>query len=188
MKKIVLGLLVLFSFICLPYTVKASDKVTVYLFRGEDCPHCEEALEYMNEHKDEINKNIEIVTYEVWNNKNNSKLQDEVAARLGIDTKAEDYGVPLIVIGEEYVKGYSGVGSYNKIMEIAESYVNNSEYKDLVSEVAKEMQDNNAGMKFESKELSDIFSEPNKVVTIVVYSIFGLIVIGFIAMMVFSRK
>lgn len=188
MKKLFLGVMALLSLVLMPFNVLADDKVTVYLFRGNECPHCEEALEYINEHKDEINKNIEIVTYEVWENQNNSKLQDEVATKLGIDVEAENYGVPLIVIGEKYVEGYSGVSSYNEIMSIAENYVGEKEYKDIVKETANKMSKDNKDMKFDAKGLSDIFSEPNKVVTIVVYSIFGLIVVGFIAMMVFSRK
>ena len=69
MKKILILLLMITSLIVLPTTVKAeSEKITVYLFRGKTCSHCEEALEYINNHRDLIPKNVEIVTYEVWEN------------------------------------------------------------------------------------------------------------------------
>ena len=40
----------------------------------------------------------------------------------------------------------------------------------------------------ESRTLNDLYSEPSPVVTIIVYCVFGAIVLGFVAMIVFSRK
>lgn len=188
MKKILLGVVLVLSFVLLPSKVYASDTVTVYIFRGETCSHCEEALTYINEHKEEINENIKIATYEVWNNANNGTLQNTVAQKLGVDINGDNYGVPFIVIGEEYIQGYAGVSTYNKIIETAEAYIDNEEYKDVVEQTANELKEEDSNISFEQKGLSDIFSEPNKLVTIIVYTVFGVIVLGFIAMMVFSRK
>ena len=75
MKKIILGI-IMALFVLIPTNVLAKDKVTVYMFRGGDCPHCEEAISYIKGHKEEIPENVEIITYEVWENASNSKLQD----------------------------------------------------------------------------------------------------------------
>jgi len=183
MKKFLLGVILLLSLIILPKEVLASDKVTIYIFRGSTCNHCEEALNYINDHKDEINENIEIVTYEVFENSNNSKLQDAVAEKLGVDTTAKDYGVPFIVIGDKYIKGYGGAATFIKMMDIAEDYLDDDNYKDVINETIKDL-----NIKVKGLLLEDIFSEPSKVVTIVVYSIFGAVVLGIVAMIVFSRK
>ncbi|MCM1052753.1 MAG: hypothetical protein NC483_02080 [Ruminococcus sp.] len=182
MKKLFLTIMVVLCLILLPKEVYAKNKVTVYIFRGYDCPHCEEALEAINEHKDEFNDNIEIITYEVWKNANNSKLQDAVAKKLNIDTESDNYGIPLIVIGDEYIIGGSST-TYKRIIEIAEDFIDNDEYKDVVKEAINEL-----SIEIEPTTLKDIFPEPNKVVTIIVYVIFGVAIIGFVSLIVFSRK
>ena len=183
MKKFLLGVILVLSFIIIPKDVLASDKVTVYIFRGSTCNHCEDALNYINNHKDELNENVEIITYEVFENANNSRLQDAVAKKLGVDTTAQDYGVPFIVIGEKYIKGYGGAATFNKMMNMAEDYLDDEDYKDVVKENIKELNINVKGL-----GLNDLFSEPSKVVTIIVYSVFGAIVLGFACMIIFSRK
>lgn len=86
MKKVLILLLMLTSLIIIPSNVKAeSDKITVYLFRGDTCVHCEDALEYINNHRELIPDNVEIVTYEVWKNETNANLQDAVADYLDVD-------------------------------------------------------------------------------------------------------
>ena len=72
-----------------------------------------------------------------------------------------------------------------EVMNLANGYLNSKKYQDLVKETETEMLKEDKDLKFESNEL---IVEPNKTVTIVVYSVFGIIIIGFIAMMVFSRK
>ena len=58
MKK-VLFLMMLMCFL-LPINVKAEESVTIYMFKGKTCIHCEQALEYISEHMDEIPKNVKI--------------------------------------------------------------------------------------------------------------------------------
>jgi len=182
MKKILLGLTILLTLTIGLDNVNASSKVTVYLFRGSTCEHCESALEYMDKHRDEIPKDVEIVTYEVWENKNNSKLQDAVADKLKVDKK-ENYGVPFIVIGEKYIKGYGGASTFKEMMDIAKNYIDDVNYKDVVLETQKEL-----NLEVSNATLDDLFAKPNPVVTIVIYSIFGVAILGFIALILFSRK
>ncbi len=181
LKKFLLILLLL-CVVVLPKQVNAaSDTITVYLFRGETCQHCEDALEYINDHRNLIPENVEIVTYEVWNNEENATLMDTVADRLEVD-KSTNYGTPLFVVGSEYIKGY-GTGTWEELFEYAEEYANEGGYEDVV---AKTIKDENFEVK--SLTLDDLYSEPSPVVTIIVYCVFGVIVLGFVAMIVFSRK
>ena len=58
----------------------------------------------------------------MFENSNNSKLQDAVATSLGVDTTAKDYGVPFIVIGKKYLKGYGGVTTFKQMINIAKQF------------------------------------------------------------------
>ncbi len=181
MKKVLLILCLLTSMVFLPKNVFASDTITVYLFRGETCSHCEDALEYINNHRDLIPENVEIVTYEVWENEENATLMDTVADLLEVD-KSTNYGTPFFVVGNEYVKGY-GTGTWEELFNYAEDYANEGGYEDVVARTIEDEK-----LEVESLTLDDLYSEPSPVVTIAVYCIFGAIVLGFIAMIVFSRK
>ena len=182
MKKIFMGILVLFVFICMPNIVQAKEDVTIYLFRGNTCEHCEAALTYINKHKDELPEGVKFVTYEVWKNSANSTLFDEVSKKVEVEDKYRN-NVPLFVIGNQYIVGYSGITDFTKMIDIAKSYTTDDDYQDVVDATVKELNIN-----VKSMTLEQIFAEPNKVVTIVVYSIFGVIVIGIGAMILFSRK
>ena len=65
MKKIFsfLAVLVISFFFILPVSAKENDKITLYLFYGDGCPHCAEEKVYLNEIKDKYD-NFEIVYYE----------------------------------------------------------------------------------------------------------------------------
>ncbi len=185
MKK-VLVLLTLFIMIFLPIKVKAENKVTVYMFRGYDCPHCEAALDYFYKNKDRIPKNVEIETFEVWKNDNNSKLQDFVAERLGIDTEDDNYGIPFFVVGENYQIGFNSNKSeegFQKILAMAEENLKNEGYKDVIEEVLE-----SHSLNIEKKSLEELMGGPSIWVTITIYAVFGLMLVGLIALMFFSRK
>lgn len=167
----------------LPNKVEASDTINVYLFRGATCEHCHDALEYINEHREEIPDNVEIITYEVWRNSDNSTFHNEVAKALGLDE--DDYNtVPLFVVGDEYILGY-GTGTWEELFEFAENYASSDDYEDIV---ANTRNNTTLNLELEAMTLDDLYSEPNPIVTIIVYVVFGVIVLGFIGMIVFSRK
>ena len=67
MKKILILFGLVLSLFVLPISVYAEEDstITVYLFRGATCAHCEDALDYISNHRDEIPENVEIGTYEV---------------------------------------------------------------------------------------------------------------------------
>lgn len=182
MKKILLILVAVLTLSILPMNTHAKEKATVYLFRGKTCEHCEEALTYFNNHKSEWEDILEIKTYEVWNNNNNAVLQSKVAEKLNVpENKRTD--VPMFVVGDNYHIGYSGVVTYNKIINMAKELNNKEETIDVVENAISE---NN--LKVSALSIADLFGEANPIVTYIVFGIFGLIVIGFAGMIVFSRK
>lgn len=121
MKKILIFLLALFCF--LP-TIKAEEKVTVYLFYGYSCPHCAKEKEYLN-----TLENVNVVYYEVYKDKENNNLLNKVSEKLDEEVKS----VPYTVIGGKVFQGYSE-NTKDDIEKTIEFYENNT-YKDLVQEV-----------------------------------------------------
>ena len=103
MKKIKYLILVFTLLLLMPFGVSAKDKVNVYLFRGDGCPHCAEAEEFFSKIEKEYGKYYNLIGYEVWYNKDNATLMEEVAKKLGTEAS----GVPFIVIGEKYYSGFA---------------------------------------------------------------------------------
>ena len=177
MKKIRLFLvLALVLFIPVIATVKADEKekVNIYFFRGEGCPHCAEAEEFFNElsQDEEYSKYFTIKDYEVWYDEGNAAFMDEVATAL--DTEAS--GVPFIVIGDKHFSGYASSMSETIKSTIKDAY-ESSEYTDVVANL-------NSGKTTETKK-DDKDGESSPLVPIIIVSV---IAIGTIAGLVFLTK
>lgn len=91
-----------------PTTTQAADdnteKLNVYVFYGDGCPHCSALHAYFEDLKTkDIGKKINIHYYEVWQNDDNHKLLETVAKEM----KIEVGGVPFFIIGDKYFEGYS---------------------------------------------------------------------------------
>ena len=105
--------------------------VTIYLFRGEGCPHCEHAMEFFKTLNTEY-PYLKVISYEVWENVENRKLMEEVSTELGIEVSIT---VPLIIIGNDYnLRGYGETKNEEIRNQIEESYQNNN-YEDIVEKV-----------------------------------------------------
>lgn len=128
-KYIILFLMLL----VMPFVTKAeAKKINVYMFRGEGCPHCEEALEFFDSlsQDEEYSNYYKLVTYEVWNDQDNAKLMEEVADAFNEQAS----GVPYIIIGEKTFSGYAS-SSDDEIKNAIKTAYENEEYKDVVKEV-----------------------------------------------------
>ncbi len=143
MRKVLNGLFIflLTLGIAIPVLVFADDAekepVTVYMFRGEGCPHCEEALEWFNSEdtQEEYGKYFKLETYEVWNNGGNAMLMDSVAEKLNVEAG----GVPFIVIGKETYDGFLASDTQTLIDYIMKEYEKDEEDRiDTVATVIKE--------------------------------------------------
>ena len=149
---------------------KKESKITLYLFKGEGCPHCAEAEEWLDElSKDEEYSNYyKVVEYEVWHSDENSKLMDKVAAKLGTEAN----GVPFIVIGEKYVSGFSSAMEDEIKGYIKDAY-DSDNYKDVVASLVESEGENNKEKK-------------NLVVPIVIVS--GIALISVIGLVFFTKE
>ena len=97
------------------------DKVNLYLFRGEGCPHCRDEEKWLLGIEDKYKDKLNIYKYEVWHDEDNAKIMQEVKSELN----ATETGVPFTVIGKSYYVGYSDViGS--RIEDKIDSYLNAS--------------------------------------------------------------
>ncbi len=78
------------------------EKVTVYFFWGEGCPHCVEEKPFLEDLEQKY-PDLEVKMFETWNNPDNAELFQEVAKAYGTNAR----GVPTTFIGEEYWVGYN---------------------------------------------------------------------------------
>lgn len=106
-------------------------RVTVYLFRGEGCPHCEHAIEFFQSIIDDY-PYLDIISYEVWDNKNNEELMNAVSEELGIEVSIS---VPLIVIGNNYARRGFSDNTGNLIIQEIENAYQNDNYEDVVEKI-----------------------------------------------------
>ena len=108
MNKYFKLLLIIFVFL-ISFNVSAKEKVKLYFFHGAECPHCaEEKSDLLKDLKKD--KDVEIIEYEVWHDKENAELLNEVQKRFGTES-----GVPYNVIGDTTIVGYSEANK-NKIL------------------------------------------------------------------------
>ena len=127
MKKII-RLCLLLVILLFPLMVKAENKVTLYLFHGDGCPHCAEEIKYLNGIKGKY-KNLEIVKYEVWYNEENSEFLKSVKSAFGVDNSY----VPATIIGDTLIMGYSD--NTGPKIERAIKYYSENDYIDQVQRI-----------------------------------------------------
>ena len=175
MKKIkflVLGLLIALAIIPISCKADTKDKINVYIFRGEGCPHCEEAIEWFNDNLStdkEYKEYYNLVQYEVWYDEDNSNLMSNVASALGTDAS----GVPFIVIGDEYFSGFSSKESPKKIKRAIKEAYNSDDYQDVVKAIKN-------GIKINKKE------EKSSILPIIIVSAVSIVTV--IALVFFTKE
>lgn len=118
MKKIIIGIVFGLSFLIVNNSALAQNMVNLYLFYGEECPHCKKEKIFLDQLEKE-NKNINIYEFEIWHNRENAQKLATIAKELDIEVS----GVPLLIIGDETVSGYYDDQTTGKrIKEIIEKY------------------------------------------------------------------
>lgn len=101
----------------------------VYLYHGEECPHCQEEIKFLDNLQKEL-PGLTVIKKEVWHNTQNAEELQQKADELGVNIS----GVPFTVIGSEYVSGFDnaeGVGK--KIRELVLNGTPNEEDKNKIS-------------------------------------------------------
>lgn len=78
------------------------NKVNIYFFWGDGCPHCEKEFSFLENIKEEYGNYFTLNTFEVWHNKDNEKILKQFASAMG----DEVLGVPYTIIGNKTFKGF----------------------------------------------------------------------------------
>ncbi|MDD5291235.1 MAG: hypothetical protein PHZ04_03950 [Patescibacteria group bacterium] len=113
--------------------ISAQDKINLYFFYGNGCPHCAKEEKFLSKLEKERN-DIKINRYEVWYNRDNAHLLSDLGKKLNLDVS----GVPLLIIGNKSIAGYySDRATGEKINEIINYYTIN-ECSDVVESVLAE--------------------------------------------------
>lgn len=122
MKKLKYLVILLIAALVIPFTVHAdgeeSKEVKLYFFRGEGCPHCEEAEEWFKTIEEEYGSYFEVVDYETWYNQENAELMQNVASARGEEVK----GVPYIIVGNQSWNGFAQEYAPEIIAKIQEEF------------------------------------------------------------------
>ena len=79
-----------------------TDKVIVYFFWGDGCPHCDAQKPFL-EQLEKKHPEVRVKMFETWKNPENAALFREVASAYGFEAQ----GVPTTFIGEEHWVGFA---------------------------------------------------------------------------------
>ena len=120
MKRLVIAVLLMLTALVIPFAVNAEEnnEVNLYFFRGEGCPHCEEAEEWFAAIEEEYGSKFNVVDYETWYNEENQELMKRVADARG----EEANGVPYIIIGNQSWNGFTESYESEMISKIESEY------------------------------------------------------------------
>ena len=136
MKKLFMALCCLLL-VFMPMAVRAekNEKIKVYIFYGDGCPHCHKAFEFFDSIEEEYGKYYKLVKFETWYSSSNNKMMFQVAEKLGTDT--EGLGVPYIIIGDKVFEGYTE--SYDEeIKKAIKAAYESDNYEDKVKPIVDE--------------------------------------------------
>lgn len=123
---------ILFLVLFIPFSTKADEeKIRLYLFHQNGCPHCEAELEFLESIEDDYPR-LEIVKYEVSSNQMNYSLYNKVMKK----TRIYENGVPFTMIGTDYFVGFDEeTGTDKEIKKSIEKFLKGNNYKDIISMV-----------------------------------------------------
>lgn len=100
--------------------VKVGDKVNIYFFWGNGCPHCEDLWEHWEELAAEHGDKFEVYGFEIWNNDDNQAIKDKFAEKMGDEVGVST--VPYFVIDDEAYLGYNSADDQKILDKILKSY------------------------------------------------------------------
>lgn len=96
------------------------DKVNIYLFYGNGCPHCEKEEEFLTKLQEKYKDKIQVFKYETWYNSENTSMMLKIKKTFNL---AENKSVPFTIIGKETYVGYNdyvGKKIENQLIEYLE--------------------------------------------------------------------
>lgn len=206
MKKYIILIIAVLGLLIIPNVSAAKidlpektdhEKVKVYLFRGEGCPHCQDFLAYFVDVFKDYEDYFEIVSYESWKDDNNKKLLLAVKKAVG---EEEDVGVPFIVVGSNYHLLGFGDDSGEEIINEALKAYQDEKYTDIVAKAIKDEKisanseslvkaADSEGIKVKKEYLEDEGIEKKGLSDgVIVGIVFAVILLGFGGLVFISRK
>ncbi|MCM8763125.1 MAG: thioredoxin family protein [Candidatus Omnitrophica bacterium] len=84
------------------FAQKKGNKVIIYFFWGDGCPHCEHEKPFLEKLKQNYPQ-VEIKAYETWHNKENLKLYFQLGQAFGV----KELSVPATFLGDNVWRGYN---------------------------------------------------------------------------------
>ncbi|GAK56681.1 hypothetical protein ANT_03440 [Candidatus Vecturithrix granuli] len=93
----------------MPHNAGAAQPPILYLFWGEGCPHCEKEKTFLQDFHQQYPE-VELRLFETWQNREFAKLADAVRQTYQI----KGASVPLTVMGDWYLVGFSLSGNYSQ--------------------------------------------------------------------------
>ena len=106
------------------------EKINVYFFYGNGCPHCEKEKKFLDSLEEKYKDNIQVFRYETWDDSHNANMMLTAKEIFGVSlTKS----VPFTVVGTEYNLGFNDyVGE--KIENQVASYLEIKDFESIVDE------------------------------------------------------
>lgn len=129
--------------------VEKDKKVKVYFFRGEGCPHCEDAETFFKSIQEPYGDLYTIVDYETWYNTENADLLQKVGEARGEDIQ----GVPYIIVGNKSWSGFSNEYDDEIVKTIKSEYEKDPEERYDIIELVNTGKTN--GMEEETKSYAN---------------------------------
>jgi thiol-disulfide isomerase/thioredoxin len=111
-KLFTLILLIVSVCLLIPQQAYSDNKIKIYFFWGDGCPHCKEELKFLNEMKEKYPQ-IEIDAYEVWFNIENARFLSQITNAIGMKNVA----VPFTLIGNSALAGFHSPETTGKAIE-----------------------------------------------------------------------
>ncbi len=96
------------------------NKVNIYFFWGNGCPHCEEQFSFLESIEEEYGQYYQLYTFETWYDDENADLMQRFATTMGDSTR----GVPYTIIGNKSFKGFSASSEQAFLDAIMTQYQN----------------------------------------------------------------
>ena len=101
-KYILISTVILFSLLILTSAFAQSNKVCVYEFYGQGCPHCGKVENFLNT-IEKAYPNVEIHRFEIYNNRENLILLQDYFDAYNVPDSHR--GVPVVFISDKYLAG-----------------------------------------------------------------------------------
>ncbi len=128
MRKKIFLLITFVAFLLIPFNAEAKE-LTINLFYGKECPHCEAEQQFLKTLEKQYGENIKIKKYEVWHNEKNDQLLKKVRKALGDNNN----GVPYTVIGTYDFTGFND-DTADKIRDLVKTNIK-TEVSDVIDDI-----------------------------------------------------